>query len=72
MTTDMKTNLSKYENILRQAQANYARVSPRELKEILTMYYGEDYKDKVPKAVLSCGHCKIKELKKIGEDYFKS
>ena len=40
------------------------------LRKVLEIYYGPDWKDKVPRQVMSCGHCKLQELKKISTDYF--
>ena len=51
-------------------RANYAHIDPMSLRKVLEIYYGPDWKDKVPRQVMSCGHCKLQELKKISTDYF--
>ena len=51
-------------------RANYAHIAPNDMRRVLEIYYGPDWANQVPKQVMSCGHCKLKELKKIGGEYF--
>ena len=51
-------------------RANSAHIAPNDLRKVLEIYYGPDWKNKVPRQVMSCGHCKLQELKKISTDYF--
>ena len=51
-------------------RANYAHIAPSDLRKVLEIYYGPDWKDKVPKQVFSCSHCKLEQFKKIATDYF--
>ena len=51
-------------------RANYVHISPQDLRSVLEIYYGPDWKNKVPRQVMSCGHCKLEQLKKIAGDYF--
>ena len=71
MTEEQYNKIKKFERPLNCAyRASYARISPQDMKELLEIYYGPDWQSKVPKTVMSCGHCKLVELKKIGAEYF--
>lgn len=52
-------------------RAGYAHIDPMSMRKVLEIYYGPDWKDKVPKQVFSCSHCKLEQLKKIATEYFK-
>ena len=51
-------------------RAGYAHIDPMSMRKVLEIYYGSDWKNKVPKQVFSCSHCKLEQLKKIAGDYF--
>ena len=51
-------------------RANYAHIAPNDLRKVLEIYYGPDWKNQVSKQVFSCSHCKLEQLKKIAGDYF--
>lgn len=71
MTEEIYLKLNKFVKPLNCAyRASYARIAPGDLKELLEIYYGPEWQSKVSKTVMTCGHCKLTELKKIGADYF--
>ena len=71
ITEERYNNLIPFDKALGCAyHANYAYIAPNDLRKVLEIYYGPDWKNKVPKQVFSCSHCKLQELKKIAGDYF--
>lgn len=72
ITKEQYEKLSKYDRPLECAyKANYAHIAPNEMRHVLEIYYGPEWDKQVPKQVFSCSHCKLKELKKIGEEYYE-
>lgn len=70
MTKNIHEQLSKYESILKSAvYSSYARVMDGEMKEIADIYK-EHYGVGLTKSQMSCGHCKLKALQRLGIDYF--
>lgn len=70
MTKDIHDRLSKYENILKSAvKSSYARVMDGEMKDIASIYK-EHYGVALTSSQMSCSHCKLKALQRIGTDYF--
>ena len=71
ITKEQYEKLAPYERPLECAyKADYAHIAPNDMRKVLEIYYGADWDKQVPKQVFSCGHCKLKELKKIGKEYF--
>ena len=71
ITEEQYKNLIPYDKPLGCVyRAGYVHIDPMSLRKVLEIYYGPDWKDKVPRQVMSCGHCKLQELKKISTDYF--
>ena len=71
ITEEQYKNLIPYDKSLGCVyRANYVHIDPMSLRKVLEIYYGPDWKDKVPRQVMSCGHCKLEQLKKISTDYF--
>lgn len=71
ITEEQYEKLTQYDKPLGCAyRANYAHIDPMSMRKVLEIYYGPDWKDKVPRQVFSCSHCKLEQLKKIAGDYF--
>lgn len=72
MTQEQYDKLQEFDRPLMTAyRAGYVHIAPSDLRKVLEIYYGPDWKDKVPKQVFSCSHCKLEQLKKIATEYFK-
>lgn len=64
-------SLSKYEKTFKSAlKSNFARLSVGEFNDIANIY-AEMYKENLTQSQKSCSTCRLKALKKIGNDYFK-
>ena len=70
MKTDIYKRLKPYENYLAQARKDYMRVPSPDFNAL-----AEIYKDHFGKALTAsertCGHCQLRALKRLAEDYFK-
>lgn len=70
MTKKQREDLKPYERALTTSRSGYARITAADLSKVLEIYYGSDWQRSVPRNVLSCAYCKIRELKKIADEYF--
>lgn len=65
------SKLSAYDSALHTAKfADYSHISNFDFKKMLEIFYGKEWPKKTSPSVFSCGHCKLKELKKIAEEYY--
>lgn len=71
MNAEMKQRLEKFEHPLQTSLAGYARIAPSDFVKVLEIYYGSDWRSKTPSSVLTCGNCKLNELRKIANEYFR-
>jgi len=71
MTKEVYEKLVEFDRPLQCAyRAHYASISTYDFKRMLEIYYGPDWQHKTSRSVLTCGHCKLQELQKIGKEYF--
>ena len=62
--------LAPFEKHFDNAKHNYLIMKPQTLGELLTARYGVDWRNHVNKQVTTCTSCKLKEVNKIGMEYF--
>lgn len=63
--------LSKYDTALYTSRrSNFARMTLREFEEVCVVFT-EIFKRDVTNQEKSCGHCKLKIMKQLAEEYFK-
>lgn len=70
MKADIYKRLKPYENYLEQARKDYMRVPSRDFNVIAGIYEEHFGKGLTP-SERTCGHCQLRALKRLAEDYFK-
>lgn len=71
MTTSQYNLLLPYRKCFETAvKSNYATLSRDEFNTIVMIYYDNYPEQKLSKSAYNCAKCKLKELKKIGKEYF--
>lgn len=70
MTKEKYDALKRFERDFRNSRQGFYRMCSRDFNELLEIFYGPTYKALVPKGTFSCSYCKLKEVKKIGDEWF--
>lgn len=70
MKTEVYKKLKPFENYLTQARKDYMRVPSRDFAALATIY-AEHFGKALTASERTCGHCQLKALKRLAEDYFK-
>ena len=68
--TEFTDKLSQFSKHFDTATHGYIRITPDDTRKLLETFHGPDWKNKVKASVLTCGTCKLNEIKKIAMEYY--
>ena len=70
MKTEIYKSLKPYEHYLEQAKKDYMRVPSPDFNALAEIYK-EHFGKALTPSERTCGHCQLKALKRLAEDYYK-
>lgn len=68
--TEMTGKMKMFEKYLDMSVHGYIRITPQDTVKLFETYYGQNWRDKVKSTVMTCGSCKLQEIRKVGMEYF--